>query len=46
VEDDGLTPRQFTIDSALRRTGDPWADFDRTRYGLEQATDRLARLPA
>ena len=47
VEDAGLEPGQFTIftvPARLARTDDPWAGFTHARYGLGQASERLAKL--
>jgi bifunctional non-homologous end joining protein LigD len=49
VEDTGLEPGQFTISTVRARlagTDDPWAGFTRARYGLAQASKRLAKLAA
>lgn len=47
VEDAALEPGQFTISTVRARldsADDPWADFLSARYGLGQASKRLARL--
>jgi len=47
VEDSGLDPGQFTISTVRTRpegADDPWHGFTRSRYGLAQASARLADL--
>ena len=45
AEDDGLTPRRFTIRSVLdREPPGPWDGFARHAQGLTKAADRLAAL--
>jgi bifunctional non-homologous end joining protein LigD len=49
VEESGLEPGQFslsTIRPRLESADDPWAGFTRARYGLGQASKRLAQLSA
>lgn len=47
VENVRLEPGEFTISTVRARlegTEDPWAGFTRSRYGLGQASKRLAKL--
>ena len=47
VEDDGLAPSRFTMATIRARLDggpDPWADFAKSRHGLGEASQRLAKL--
>jgi len=47
VEDDGLHPGQFTMETIRARLAggtDPWADVAESRHGLGEAAKRLAKL--
>jgi len=47
VEDDGLAPSRFTMATIRARLDsgpDPWADFAKSRHGLGEAGQRLAKL--
>jgi DNA primase len=49
VEDDGLEPGRFTMATIRARLDGgpgPWADFAKSRHGLGEAGQRLARLDA
>jgi bifunctional non-homologous end joining protein LigD len=52
VEDSELTPQRFTLRGGMDRLAevragsDPWADFDRRKYGLGAARRKLAAVTA